>query len=101
MQPLNQALIRDLHDMARRGATVPQMLRAVLDRTAPEPPPTIVLIKYLREAFGLTLRQASPAGGWMPDNAGELSDAQLNDLLMPEIMNNRSTWDVSEAAATP
>jgi hypothetical protein len=99
MEPLNQALIRDLRGMARKGATAPQMLRTILERAAPEQPQAVVLIKYLREAFALTLRQASPVGGWMPDNSGELSDAQLNDLLLSEILNKRSTWDISETAA--
>lgn len=100
MEPLNQALIHELRCMARNGATVPQMLRTVLARGAHEQPYTVVFIKYLRGAFGLTLRQASPIGGWMPDSSGELSDSQLNDLLMLEILNNRPTWDASEPVIT-
>jgi hypothetical protein len=100
MEPLNQSVLSDLRDMARRGSHVPPMLRVILERSAPAQPHTVTLIKYLRQAFALTLRQASPVGGWMPDNSGELNDAQLNDLLLPEIMNNRSKWDVSETAAT-
>ena len=100
MELINQSLLRDLREMARRGSPVPPMLRLILERSAPAQPHTVALIRYLRQAFALNLRQASPVGGWMPDNSGELNDAQLNDLLLPEILNNRSKWDISETAST-
>jgi hypothetical protein len=42
---------------------------------------TIQLIQCLRLAFGLSIVQASPVGGWLPDGNGEISHAKLDDFI--------------------
>jgi hypothetical protein len=54
----------------------------------------LLALKYLREAFALSLRQVGPLGGWSADGTGELSDSQLNALLQPEIEQTRAQWDI-------
>ena len=42
---------------------------------------TIQLIKCLRSAFGLSLSQAAPVGGWSPDGAGEITHERLDQFI--------------------
>jgi hypothetical protein len=79
--------------MARASHTVPEMLREVSRNLGPETAHELTLAQYLREAFALTLAQVKPIGGWYPNGEGELSDPQLNDIIMPEIAKNRQQWD--------
>ena len=69
------------------------MLRELLQVSAPGEAHKLDLIKDLREAFCLTLQQAKPVAGWTADGHGELSDKQLDDFLMPEILKNRPNWE--------
>src|SRR5712691_62310 len=93
MSRSNLEIVNGLRAMARKGYTVPQMLREVMRGAGPVMPHELALAQYLREAFGLTLAQVKPIGGWYPDGKGELSDAQLHEFIMPEILKNRQEWD--------
>ncbi len=42
---------------------------------------TIELVKCLRLAFGLSLAQASPVGGWLPDGSGEITHERLDQFI--------------------
>jgi len=68
------------------------MLRELIDRSGPEPPHKLTLIKYMREAFCLSLQEASPIGGWASDGSGELDDSQLDGFIEPEIVEHRAQW---------
>ncbi len=96
MDELNPAVVHRLRDMARHGASVPQMLREILRSLAPERPHAVTVIKYIRDAFRLSLAQAKPIAGWFRDGTGDLQDAQLDELVMPEILKNRQKWDSLE-----
>jgi hypothetical protein len=100
MESMKQALLDQMRTMARQGATVPDMLHELIRHHVSEPCHTVTLIQYLRAAFGLSLQQAAPLGGWLPDRAGELSDAALDELILPEIMSNRSRWDPQDVVAS-
>ena len=93
MEELNPGIVGHLRVMAREGRPASGMLREVIASAVPTTLHKITLVKYLKEAFGLSLQQASPVAGWAPDGTGELSDAQLDELLMPEILNSRATWE--------
>jgi hypothetical protein len=56
-------------------------------------PHELTLANHLRQAFGLTLVQVKAIAGWYPGGKGEVSDAQLHELIMPEIIKNRQEWD--------
>ena len=93
MNDFDPTIIERLRDMARQGDTAPQMLREVERRLAPFPPHFLTLVRYLREAFSLSVGQVKSMSGWLPNGFGELSDSELNEILMPEIMRNRDEWD--------
>ena len=93
METITSALLAHLRVMAKRGDTASQMLREIMRTYAPATPHNLPLIKCLREAFGLSLREASPIGGWAPDGSGELSDSRLDELIMPDIAKNRPVWE--------
>ena len=98
MEELNRAILYHLRAMARKGDTVPQMLREIIQRLAPAKPHKVTVIKYMRKAFALRLQQAGPIAGWSSDGTGELQDSRLNELIMPEILKNRQEWDSLDMA---
>ena len=93
MEGLNPTLVAVLRDMARQGSSVPDMLREIIRQLAPQPAQTLTCAKYLRDAFGSSLHEVKPIGGWSADGNGELSDANLDQLIRPAIIRNRSRWD--------
>lgn len=70
----------------------------MIQLSSPHEPHILDLIKDLREAFCLTFQQAKPIAGWSPDGSGELTDNQLDDFLMSEIVRNRNDWEKNKAA---
>jgi hypothetical protein len=95
------AVVKRLREMALRSDSVSQMLRAIVSQLAPESAATIVLIKHMREAFGLSLKQAKPIAGWAADGTGHLQDSQVDRLIMPAIWKNWLTWDSSPSGEGP
>lgn len=98
MEQLDQECIAHLQAMAKGGAKVSQVLRYLRRRFAPEEPHKITLIQYLRQAFDLSLQEASPIAGWSADGTGELSDAQLDALVGPAVRDHQAEWDRPESA---
>ncbi len=93
MPGFHEKMITNLRNMARRGNPPSQMLRAVVNFFNTKEPHKLDIIKHMREAFCLTLQQAKPIAGWSADGRGQLSDSQLDDFLMPEILKNRNEWE--------
>jgi hypothetical protein len=94
MRPLIPAVIETLRHQVRAGAPLSQSVRLAcggLDK--------LEVIQHVRAAFALNLRQASPLAGWTALQ-GELSDSELDALLMPEIEHQRSAWDVGAARSS-
>jgi len=85
--------LNDLREMARKGNRPSQMLREIIQLRSPQMPHKLDLIKDLRDAFCLSLQQAKPIAGWAADGSGGLTDNQLDDFLMPEILKNRNHWE--------
>jgi hypothetical protein len=100
MEQLNPAILQRLRSMAHKGDTPSRMLREIIDRLTPTTPHKVTLIKYMREAFCLSLQQAAPIAGWAPDGLGELIDSQLDEFLMPEIAKNRPAWEPLDMASS-
>lgn len=98
MEQLNPVLVQQLRGMAKQGLTPSRMLREIVTELAPSVPHKLTLIKYLQEAFCLSLQEASPVAGWAPDATGELSDARLDEFVMPEIAKRRCEWESLVAA---
>jgi hypothetical protein len=93
MEHLHPEIIDQLRAMARNGDSVPHMLQQLARRLGPQTPSVLTLAKYLRAAFGLSLLDVKPLGGWSADGTGELSDSQVSELILPEIMRHRREWD--------
>jgi hypothetical protein len=85
-------LIERLRAMARSGATIADMLRDLIHRSASGALHPAEAIRYVREAFHLSLREASPIAGWFPPGEGEVSDGRLEELLAPAVGAHRSDW---------
>ena len=93
MDQLDPQLIDSIRQMARDGAAVSQMLRVIIHQLGPRMPDKITLVRYMREAFALSLRQANSLFGWAPDETGELEDGQIDCLVGRGIQENRNQWD--------
>jgi len=57
---------------------------------------TIAMIEYAREAFCLSLPEASPIAGWGFAGVGEIPDERLDELLDPAVTAHREEWDSIE-----
>lgn len=89
-----ETVITELRAKARKGDRPSQILRELV-LASPSQPHKLDLIRDVREAFCLTLQQAKPIAGWDVDGRGELSDQQLDDFLMPEILKNQVQWEIN------
>jgi hypothetical protein len=92
MIEISETLVQELRHKASEGASVPDLLRLLCERLGSDAAYTITLIKYFRSAFDLPLRAVSPIGGWAPDAGGEISDARIQELIYPEIMERQARW---------
>jgi hypothetical protein len=93
MEETDPGIVDHLRNLARQGNVPSEMLRDLVHRLGPETTHKLTLVNYIRLAFFLTLRQASPIAGWAPDGSGELNDEQLDAFTMPEIARSRDKWD--------
>ncbi len=93
METIDPAVVNRLRTLAREGRTVSALLEEITNRLGLSGSHPLLLARYMREAFGLSLLEVKPIGGWSPGGSGELSDAQLDELLMPGIDANRDWWE--------
>jgi len=93
MESIDPAVVQRLRAMAQEGRTVPELLREITNQLSSSSLHPLLLAKYMREAFGLSLLEVKPIGGWSLGGCGELSDDQLDELLMPGILANRDWWE--------
>jgi hypothetical protein len=96
MKGLSDAIVQELRRNASRGAYVPELLRFLVARLGAEGEYRTLLAKYFMAAFDLPLRTVSPLGGWAPDSRGEVSDASVQELIYPEMIQTRQRWLVSD-----
>jgi hypothetical protein len=92
MKGVSETLVQELRRKASEGASVPDLLRLLHDRLGSEAAYSTTLAKYFMDAFGLPLRTVSSIGGWAPDSGGEISDARIQELIYPEIMEKKPLW---------
>jgi len=99
MLEIQQEIVTSLRDMASRGVTPSQMLRAVLDQYNLEEPRHAVLAWYCHEAFGLQVYQMGAIYYWDAFEHGNLTDAQVDHFLGRHLKNADWPGKISEAAA--
>ncbi len=96
MKELSDAVVRELRCTASQGASVPELLRLLVDRLGPEAAYSTALARYFMAAFELPLRTVSPIGGWSGAGGGEVSDARIQELIYPEMIERRARWVVRD-----
>ncbi len=101
MKGLQDDVIRELRQNASEGASVADLLRLILDRLGPEEAYGTTLVRYFMVAFQLPLRVVSPIGGWSSESGGEVTDARIQELIHPEILQRKCLWDRPESNVNP
>ena len=93
MSELQQDIILQLRDMARRGESVGTMYSELKKRLGADA--TIVtIIGYMRSSFCLTLTEVKPVAALSRTDQREVVDETLlHELVMPEIDKHRREWD--------
>jgi hypothetical protein len=92
MEYIDPAIVLRLRRLAQERATVPELLRDIATQLSLSNSHTILFANYMRQAFGLSLLEVKPIGGWSLMGEGELSDDKLNEIMMPHITANREWW---------
>lgn len=77
---LDSELIDTLKTMHSNAAEISSLLSEIKSVHEEEPQLKIFAMKYLREAFGLSMADVTAVGGWS-GFGGELSDDQINNLV--------------------
>ncbi len=93
MERTDPILVAELRRMGREGQPPAMMLHEIIRFLGPRVPHKLTLIAHMRDAFRLSLAEASPIAGWSSEAPAELSDTQLNGLLSPIIQRNREQWE--------
>jgi hypothetical protein len=78
----NNALVEKLRSMKKNGATIFELLEQIRFIHKEDPLIKPLSMKYFREAFGLSLPEVTPLGGWC-GLGGELSNEQISELIKP------------------
>jgi hypothetical protein len=93
MEYIDPAIVNRIRLLVQEGRTVPELLRDISTRLSLAKLHPLLLAKYMREAFGLSLIDVKAIGGWSLEGDGELSDDRLNELMMPAIVSNKVKWE--------
>jgi hypothetical protein len=88
---LLDAVVRELRAMAIVGSDVPALLRRVQDLFGQEDC-RLLSVKCFSEAFHAGVASVSPIAGWC-GFGGELSDNQVNSLVLPVLEDFRTSLD--------
>jgi hypothetical protein len=93
MSELDQDIILQMRDMARRGKPVSTIFKELENRLG-HGAHIVTIIEYMRTAFYLSLAEVKPIGALSRNDQREIVDeALLNELVMPEINRHREQWD--------
>jgi hypothetical protein len=93
MKGVSGTLVVELRRQAAEGASVPDMLRLLHRQLGPDAAYSSALARYFMAAFELPLGAVSPIGGWTPDCSGKISDARIQELIYPEILQKKQLWE--------
>ena len=93
MTEVSEDVIHELRCAASVGAGVPDLLRLLVNRLGPESAYGTTLARYFMAAFHLSLHQVAAIGGWSPNSAGDISDARIQDMIYPEMLQQKRRWE--------
>jgi hypothetical protein len=89
---MDAKLVAQLRAMVQRDQSLSHALKRLFQELSLSERGKITLINYAREAFRLTLHEASPIAGWDTTGTGEISDEHLDELVVPAIMSHLEEW---------
>lgn len=93
---VNEAVIREMRQLASKGATVPQLVRTAQSRLGYKEDAALPILWYFMAAFYLPLPVVLPLREWFAQHNDEAIDA----LLLPEIARTQAEWHhVSDASS--
>jgi hypothetical protein len=69
------------------------MLHAIVSHLAPATGDRLLLVNYFSDVFFFKDGQAYPIFGWIPDDSGELKDADIDRIISKRIQQTRTQWD--------
>jgi hypothetical protein len=91
--PLPETILQELRDMARRSVPASQLLLHLQRRLGIDlKDDHLLTVKYFREAFALSLRDAASIRG-CPLIGGLRHDADVDQEMGPKIQANRWLWE--------
>jgi hypothetical protein len=93
METLERTLSQTLRKLAREGVVPSAMLREAVRQAGSERADRQFLASLFADAFQFVEGEGHVIFGWMPDEAGALSDAQLDGHLSKRINAARPRWE--------
>lgn len=91
---LHPEIVEEMRRMARGGHSPRDMFR-LLKKVLGSDSHILTILKYFRQAFGLSLSEVKPIAALSRNEKREIeNDDLLNELLIPKIMERRNEWDV-------
>jgi hypothetical protein len=85
---VNEEVIREMRQLAEKGAAVPQLVRTIQTRLGYREDAALPILWYFTEAFYLPLPLVLPLREWF----AQRNDEAINALLLPEIARTRAKW---------
>ena len=95
MRAIDPRIVAHLRSLVREDRSVSHALKTLHGMLPSDQRNMVAIIDYAKEAFCLTLHEASPIAGWDAEGAGEIPDERLDELLVPAVTAHRSEWDRS------
>jgi hypothetical protein len=86
------SIITALREMAKEGRTIVDMVNKVRELTGCDASNYAFPVAFFHTAFGTGLADMKDIWLWS-GFAGNLTDQEINALLMPLINKNRAQWD--------
>lgn len=85
---VNEGVIREMRQLAEKGATVPQLVRMIQTRLGYGKEVSLPILWYFTAAFSLPLPLVLPLREWFVQR----NDEEINALLLPEIARTQAKW---------
>ena len=92
---IDQQLIAELRQLAKEGATVPELSAKIHQQISIPETMWIWDVLYFREAFYIGIKDAKSLGAWekLTKHRPAMSDEEINEEIMPLILSKQAEWD--------
>ena len=89
---LDKKIIAELREMKMAGSQVHEMIAFVKQKTESPPDSSILIIRYFKDAFCLSLYDVLPIQGCSALGQNAYSDDEINEVLGSKIEKTRDSW---------